>query len=123
IENAVERKDKILNIHFYAPIPVRPMADIMKGTQTSEETFNAGIEWIKSIECEPLIVKKECLGFVFNRIWRAVKKECLKIWAGGHADIETVDKAWRIFTGMNMGPFQMMDGVGLDVVYLNQSLD
>jgi len=117
IENAVERKDKILNIHFYAPIPVRPMADIMKGTQTSEETFNAGIKWIKSIECEPLIVKKECLGFVFNRIWRAVKKECLKIWAGGYADIETVDKAWRIFTGMNMGPFQMMDGVGLDVVY------
>ncbi len=117
IEDAVERKDKVLNLHFYAPISVRNMVDIMRGTQTSDETFELGKKWVESINCEPLIVKKECLGFVFNRIWRAVKKECLKIWDGGYADIETVDKAWRIFTKMAFGPFQMMDGVGLDVVY------
>jgi 3-hydroxybutyryl-CoA dehydrogenase len=50
-------------------------------------------------------------------VWRAIKKECLKIWAGGYADLEEVDKAWRIFTGMAIGPFQFMDQVGLDVVY------
>ena len=117
IEDAVQRKDKVLNIHFYPPISARPMADIMRGTKTSDETFNIGIKWIESIGCTPLIIKKESFGFVFNRIWRAVKKEALKIWAGGHADIETVDKAWRIFTGMPYGPFTMMDGVGLDTVY------
>jgi 3-hydroxybutyryl-CoA dehydrogenase len=116
IESAVKRKDKVLNLHFYPPIPTRPMVDIMRGTQTSDETFESGKDWIKSIECHPLEVKKECLGFVFNRVWHAVKQECLKIWAGGHADIETVDKAWQIFTGMPMGPFQLMDGVGLDVI-------
>ncbi|MHA1318175.1 MAG: 3-hydroxyacyl-CoA dehydrogenase family protein [Promethearchaeota archaeon] len=113
IESAVKRKDKVLNLHFYPPIPTRPMVDIMAGSETSEET----LKWIEDIKCEPLVVKKECLGFVFNRIWHAVKKECLKIWDGGYADIETVDTAWKIFTGMKMGPFTMMDGIGLDVAY------
>jgi len=117
IESAVKRKDKVLNLHFYPPIPTRPMVDIMRGSETSEETFEIGKEWIKNIKCEPLVVNKECLGFVFNRVWHAVKKECLKIWAGGYADIKTVDTAWKIFTGMKMGPFTMMDGVGLDVAY------
>lgn len=117
IEDAVQRKDKVLNIHFYPPIPTRPMADIARGTQTSDETFEIGKSWIESIECTPLVVKKDCLGFVFNRLWRAVKKECIEIWAGGFADVEDVDKAWKIFTGMNMGPYTLMDGIGLDVVY------
>jgi len=117
IESAVKRKDKVLNLHFYPPIPKRPMVDIMGGSETSEETFELGKKWIEDIKCEPLVVNKECLGFVFNRIWHAVKKECLKIWDGGYADIETVDTAWKIFTGMKMGPFTTMDGVGLDVIY------
>jgi len=117
IEKSVKRKDKVLNIHFYPPIPLRPMVDIMKGSQTSDETFEKGIEWIKSIECTPLIVKKEIMGFVFNRIWRAVKREAIHMWANGHADVETIDTAWKIFTGMNMGPFELIDGIGLDVAY------
>jgi len=126
LENVVERKDKLLNIHFYQNIP---MVDIMRGSQTSDEIFEMGKNWIESIEFTPLMVKKECMGFVFNRIWRAIKKECLKIWAGGHADIETVDTAWKLFTGMGIGPFQLMDLVGLDVVhdiemsYYNESGD
>lgn len=116
IEEAVERKDKLLNIHFYH-LTITPMADIMKGSNTSNETFERGKKWIKSIGIEPLVVNKECFGFVFNRIWRAIKKECLKIWAGDHADIEEVDKAWKIYTGMEDGPFGKMDLIGLDVIY------
>lgn len=116
LEDSVERKDKVLNIHFYN-VRTMPMADIMRGTKTSDETFEKGKKWVESIDITPLIVKKECYGFVFNRVWRAVKKECLKIWAGGYADLEEVDKAWRIFTGMEIGPFQFMDQIGLDVIY------
>ncbi len=116
LETAVHRKDKVLNIHFYK-IPDIPMADIARGTYTSDQTFYQGLQWLKSINIEPLIVKKECLGFVFNRVWRAIKKECLKIWAGGYADKETVDTAWKIFTGMPYGPFGFMDIVGLDIIY------
>ncbi len=116
IEDAVERKDKVLNIHFYNLTSI-PMADIMKGSKTSDDTFEKGKKWLESIEITPLIVKKECFGFVFNRVWRAVKKECLEIWAGGYADIEEVDKAWKIYTKMGVGPFKIMDAIGLDVVY------
>ncbi|UCD01861.1 MAG: NAD(P)-binding domain-containing protein [Promethearchaeota archaeon] len=120
LEDVVERKDKLLNIHFYNLFTM-PLADIMKGTQTSEETFQKGKAWVESIEIVPLEVKKECYGFVLNRIWRAIKKDCLKIWAGGYADIETVDKAWPIFCQYfitnEYGPFQFMDRIGLDVIY------
>jgi 3-hydroxybutyryl-CoA dehydrogenase len=116
LEDAVIRKDKVLNIHFYK-LPVFPMADIARGTKTDNQTFEIGKNWIKSIDVEPLVLKKECLGFVFNRVWRAIKKECLKIWAGGYADIETVDRAWEIFTKSAIPPFKFMDIIGLDVVY------
>jgi 3-hydroxybutyryl-CoA dehydrogenase len=116
IESAVHRKEKVLNIHFYQLTRLK-MADIMRGSKTTDETFQKGKDWLESIKISPLIVKKECLGFVFNRVWRAVKKESLKIWANGNADIQDVDKAWKIFTGMKVGPFKMMDAVGLDVVY------
>lgn len=117
IEDVVDRKDKVLNIHFYPPIPRRPMADIMGGTKTSDETFEIGKKYIKSIGCHPIVLRKECHGFVFNRMWHAARREALKIWAGGYADIETVDLAWKTFTGMKMGPFVLMDGIGLDTVY------
>ena len=117
IEDSVKRKGHVLNIHFYAPISTMPMVDIMRGTQTTDIVFETGKKWIESLECTPLVVKKECLGFVFNRVWHAVKKECLKIWAGGNADMETVDTAWQIFTGMGLGPFRLMDGVGLDTIF------
>ncbi len=116
LEDEVERKDKLLNIHFY-DLFAMPMADIMRGTKTSDETFEKGKKWVESIDITPLIVKKECFGFVFNRVWRAIKKECLKIWAGGFADLEEVDKAWKIFVGMGLSPFQFMDQIGLDVIY------
>ena len=117
IEDSVQKKDRILNLHFYAPINVRPMVDIMRGTQTSDKTFERGREWIESIKCTPLILKKHSFGFLFNRIWRAVKRECLHMWADGIAEVENMDEAWRIFTGMPMGPFTLMDGIGLDVIY------
>ena len=120
IEDAVERKDKVLNIHFYPPIPLRPMADIMRGTKTSEDTFEKGKKWLESIGCKPIVVKKEITGFVFNRMWHAARRQALNLWAEGHADVETIDSAWKIFTGMAMGPFSLMDGIGLDVVYAVQ---
>ncbi len=116
LEDAVKRNDKVLNIHFYN-IFIQPMADIARGTKTSDETFEDGLNWLTSLEITPLVVKKECLGFVFNRVCRAIKKECLQIWAGGYADKEVVDKAWKIFTGMSIGPFGLMDRAGLDVIY------
>ncbi|PKN66241.1 MAG: hypothetical protein CVU54_18360 [Deltaproteobacteria bacterium HGW-Deltaproteobacteria-12] len=118
IEEAVKRKDKVANIHFYTAMVINsPFVDLMRGTQTSDHTFARCKEWIESLGCIALIVKKECMGFVFNRIWHAVKREALASWAGGYADFKDIDRAWKLWSGMTAGPFGMMDYVGLDVVY------
>jgi 3-hydroxyacyl-CoA dehydrogenase len=117
IESATKRPEKCMNLHFYALDTKQGMADVMGGTQTSDETFHRGREWVRSIGCVPLAVNKESLGFCFNRVWRAVKRETLHMWADGISDFQDIDRGWMIFTGMPLGPFGMMDNIGLDVVY------
>jgi 3-hydroxybutyryl-CoA dehydrogenase len=113
IEAAVKRKDKVLNLHFY---PTLKMVDIMRGKKTSDETLEKGKKWVESIECLPLVAKKESVGLIFNRVYMAINKEYLDMWAGDYANIEDLDKAWNVFTGMPLGPFALMDWIGLDVV-------
>jgi 3-hydroxybutyryl-CoA dehydrogenase len=117
IESATGRPEKCLNIHFYSPAMGLNMVDIMGGTRTAIDTIEAGKAWIRSIGCVPLTVKKEILGFCFNRVWRAIKRETLHLWAEGFVDFKDIDRAWMIFTGMPHGPFGLMDAVGLDVVH------
>lgn len=116
LEGATRRPAQCLNIHFYQLILGQNMADIMRGTQTSAEAVETGKEYVRSLGVVPLFVKKEILGFCFNRVWRAIKKETLKMWADGYVDYHDIDRAWMIFTGMPCGPFGLMDTVGLDVV-------
>lgn len=111
------RPEQCLNIHFYFPLQGINMVDIMGGTKTLPEVIQKGTEWIRSIGCIPLTVKKEILGFCFNRVWRAIKKETLYIWGNGFVDFRDVDRAWMVFTGMKEGPFAIMDKVGLDVIH------
>ncbi len=117
IESATTRPGKCLNIHFYSPDLGRNIVDLMGGTRTSRETMQAGEEWILSIGCVPLKVKKELLGFCFNRIWRAIKCEALHMWGGGYVDFRDIDRGYMIWNGVSQGPFALMDQVGLDVVY------
>lgn len=117
IESATTRPEQCINIHFYSPAMGLNMVDIMGGTRTKAETIEAGKAWIRSVGCVPLMVKKEILGFCFNRVWRAIKRETLYMWAEGFVDFRDIDRAWMIFSGMPHGPFGLMDAVGLDVVY------
>ena len=117
MESATARPEQCLNTHFYSPATGLNMVDIMGGTKTTAETIEAGKAWIRSIGCVPLTVKKEILGFCFNRVWRAIKRETLYMWGEGFVDFRDIDRAWMIFTGMTQGPFGIMDNVGLDVVY------
>jgi 3-hydroxybutyryl-CoA dehydrogenase len=95
------------------------MADVMGGSCTLPEVMEKGISWVRSLGCIPLMVKKELLGFCFNRVWRAVKREVLYMWANDFVDFRDVDRAWMKFTGREdlPGPFGLMDNVGLDVIY------
>jgi len=117
MEKSTSRPEKCLNIHFYGLDQGRNIVDVMGGTRTSPSILKAGREWVQSIGCVPLTVKKEILGFCFNRVWRAIKREVLYMWAGGYVDFKDIDRGWMIWTGMSPGPFGLMDAIGLDVVH------
>ncbi len=119
IEDATKRPDRVLNTHFYPPIWEMPMVELMRGTATSEETLDRVRQFMNDIEVVSLMVLKESTGFLFNRIWRAIKKECLTVADTGVATFEDVDRAWSIFMAIFKkfpGPFALMDSIGLDTV-------
>lgn len=117
IEDVTKRPEKCLNMHFYQPAVGMNIVDIMGGTKTSPEIIEIAKDFVRSLNCIPLTVKKEILGFCFNSVWRAIKKQTLYMWAEGFVDFRDIDRAWMVFTQMNQGPFGLMDLVGLDVVY------
>lgn len=117
VEESSGRPEYCLNLHFYFALQGVNMVDIMGGTRTLQEVKDKGIAWIRSLDFIPLTVRKELLGFCFNRVWRAIKKETLYMWGNDFVDFKDVDRAWMVFTGMKEGPFAIMDKVGLDVVY------
>ena len=116
IEDATKRSEYVLNTHFYS-FPWRSrVVELMRGTKTSEATLKRVRDFMWTIGMVPLIVKKESTGFIFNRVWRAVKRECLHLVDDGVASFEDVDRAWMCFYQTEIGPFGLMDRVGLDVV-------
>jgi 3-hydroxybutyryl-CoA dehydrogenase len=116
IEGATGRPDKVLNMHFYAALWRRKVVELMRGTATSDETIESAQKFARSLKLVPLLVSQESTGFIFNRVWRAIKKECLHLVDEGVASYEDVDRAWMILNSHPAGPFGLMDQVGLDVV-------
>ena len=116
IEGATGRLDRVLNTHFYNTPWRRSVVELMRGTRTSEETLERVRRFTESIGVTPLTVLRESTGFIFNRVWRAIKRECLHLVDAGVATFEDVDRIWMILYEKEIGPFGMMDKVGLDVV-------
>jgi 3-hydroxybutyryl-CoA dehydrogenase len=116
LEDATARPAQVANLHFYNPIWEIPMVEIGRGTKTDGATVDALTEYARRIALLPLHVQKESTGFIFNRVWRAIKKETLKVVDSGVASFEDVDRAWMTMYHTEMGPFGKMDEIGLDVV-------
>jgi 3-hydroxybutyryl-CoA dehydrogenase len=116
IEDAVKHPERVLNMHFYGYPWRRGVLELMKGTQTTDKSIEKARNYSLSIGVYPLIVLRESTGFIFNRVWRAIKKECLTVADTGVADFMDVDRAWMNLYNQDIGPFGLMDRVGLDVV-------
>ncbi len=116
IEVTTRHPERVLNMHFYGYPWKRRIVELMRGTSTSDEVMDAAQGFSHSIGVYPLMVLKESTGFIFNRVWRAIKKECLTVVDEGVASFEDVDRAWMSLYGTEAGPFGLMDRVGLDVV-------
>jgi 3-hydroxybutyryl-CoA dehydrogenase len=116
IAPAVERPERLLNMHFFAPIWVRSMLELMTCGQTSQETLKTAYDFGVSLGLVTATVNGESKGFIINRIWRAVKRESLAVVDAGVASPEDVDRLWMMFFQTEYAPFGIMDMVGLDVV-------
>jgi len=117
MEDAVTRKERALNIHFDSPMIDLPLVDIMPGSATTADNIKSARAWAKDIGCVPVVVKKPIMGYLGNRLWRMVKRESLKLWAGGYGDPLDIDRSWMLQFKVELGPFAMMDVIGLDVVW------
>ena len=115
IGKLVKRKEKTFNVNFMTPTK-DDMVEVMWNEHTAQETKEAALAFLRAQENVPIITKKEIKGFSLNRVWRAMKKECLKLWAGGYTTPEEFDRAFMLEWGTPHGPFGLMDKVGLDIV-------
>ena len=113
---AVADPGRLLNLHFFAPIWVRAMLEVMGCGATRPEVIATAARFGRSLGLVTAIVRGESKGFIINRVWRAVKREALRVVDEGHADPADVDRLWMLFFGTGVGPFGIMDMVGLDVV-------
>jgi 3-hydroxybutyryl-CoA dehydrogenase len=111
----VEHPERVLNTHYQQP-PQLNAVELMSCGRTDEAVIDALMRVIPEYGLEPFLVRRESDGFIFNRIWAAIKRECLMVVEEGVASPEDVDRMWEIFTGSGIPPFRLMDRVGLDIV-------
>ncbi len=111
----VHRPERVLNIHFYMP-PKQNAVDVMSCGQTDRDVIDFVLATLPRFGFYPFEARRESTGFIFNRVWAAVKRESLEVVAEGVSTPQEVDRMFEINTGSAAGPFRMMDRVGLDVV-------
>jgi 3-hydroxybutyryl-CoA dehydrogenase len=108
-------KSRFCNIHFYMP-PTANAVDLMSDGETDRGLLDSLLTILPEYGVFPFEARKESIGFIFNRVWAAIKRESLAVVAEGVARPEDVDGMFRINWDVPRGPFEMMDQVGLDVV-------
>ncbi len=104
-------------LHFHAHVWVSNVVDVMPHRNTSEETISVLREFAIRIGQIPICLKKESRGYVFNAIYSAMNREALSLVVNGIASTEDIDRSWMAITKMPVGPFGMLDMVGLDTVW------
>ena len=114
IEGSVRRGDKFAALHFHGGWG--SLVDIMRGPRTSPETVDILQRFARSLGEVPMVMKKEKGGYIHNTLLGSLIRAALSLVAGGYAEVEDVDRAYMLVTGLPAGPFIIMDGVGLDVV-------
>lgn len=111
----VEHRWRVLNTHYQQP-PELNAVELMSCGETDEGVIPGLISTLPGYGLVPFWVRRESDGFILNRIWASIKRECLMVVEEGVAMPDDVDAMWEIFAGAGIPPFKLMDRVGLDVV-------
>ncbi|KAI4456989.1 hydroxyacyl-coenzyme a dehydrogenase mitochondrial [Holotrichia oblita] len=114
IASVTNRKDRFGGLHFFNPVPVMKLLEVVRIPETSDETYRAFMDWGKSIG-KTCITCKDTPGFVVNRLLIPYKLEAFRMYERGDASFEDIDIAMKLGAGYPMGPFELSDYTGLDL--------
>lgn len=118
VADATGRPERVCNMHFFNPALVMKAVEIVRHAETSEETVSQVTQVAEAMGKSPVQLNHEIPGFVANRLMGAVRDEALSLLKQGVAGVQDIDVAAKDGLGHPMGPFELMDLVGLDVSYL-----
>lgn len=117
IADVVTNPERVCNIHFFNPALVMEMVEVVKGPHTSDEVAQKAMEFVRSINKTPALLQKEISGFIANRILGKVFDEAVFLYENGYASHEEIDLICKKALNYPIGPFELMDLVGIDVSY------
>jgi 3-hydroxybutyryl-CoA dehydrogenase len=110
------RPDRMLGIHFFNPVPLMKLVEVVRTITTSEETEQRSLDFVRALGKEP-IRAKDSSGFVVNLLLIPYMIDAIKALESNVASVEDIDKGMQLGAGHPMGPFTLLDFVGLDTVY------
>jgi 3-hydroxybutyryl-CoA dehydrogenase len=111
--SASGRADRLVGMHFFNPVPLMPLVEVVRTVTTSGDTFAAAMEFARRIGKEPIAAKDNC-GFVVNLLLVPYLLDAIRALEAGVASVEDIDAGMRLGAGYPMGPFTLLDFVGLD---------
>ena len=112
------RPDKFLGLHFFGPVPLMKLVEVVKGKKTSKDGFENGVAFIKTLGKTPVKVHHDIPGFVMNRIFLAAFSQALDLVSDGVVEPEDADIGMKLGYGWKADPFEIADNAGIDTFAL-----
>jgi 3-hydroxybutyryl-CoA dehydrogenase len=116
LSEKVPNPQRFIGTHFFGPVPMMSLVELVLGPETSEATLEAARDFARKVGKTPVVVRKPSPGFLVNRIFFAAALEALRCLSEGIATPEDIDAGMRLGYGWAAGPFEVMDGAGVDVM-------
>lgn len=110
------RPDRMLGLHFFNPVPLMKLVEVVRTITTSEDTEQRALDFVRALGKEP-IRAKDSSGFVVNLLLIPYMLDAINALEANVASVEDIDKGMQLGAGHPMGPFTLLDFVGLDTVY------
>lgn len=117
IASATKTPHRVIGVHFFYPVPAMELVEVVKGLETSEETVARTLKVTQNMGKRAIVVERESPGFVVNRILTSMLNEAIWVYGEGLASAEDIDLAIKLETGMEKGPLELADILGLDTLY------
>ncbi len=113
---ATSRPKQFVGLHFFNPVPLMKLVEVVRTILTSDDTFDTAFEFARSVGKEPVACRDNS-GFIVNRLLIPYLLDAIRAHEEGVGSIEDIDKAMQLGCGYPMGPFTLLDFVGLDTTY------